>query len=188
MGGRVGRNFAPERQNESLSLFGALADHVKAKRKDSAVVIASWSEGARERLHGLLQDQGLSGCETCRRCPRAWPQGQPEPCRLAAGGRLHRRGLTVISEQDVLGDRLIRPKRKTKRAENYLTEAQSLSPGDLVVHVDHGVGRYKGLETVTAMGAPHECLLLEYAGGDRLYLPVENIELLSRYGHDEGLA
>ena len=96
-------------------------------------------------------------------------------------------GLTVISEQDVLGDRLIRPKRKTKRAENYLTEAQSLSPGDLIVHVDHGVGRYKGLETVTAAGAPHECIALEYAGGDRLFLPVENIELLSRYGHEEGL-
>ena len=97
------------------------------------------------------------------------------------------RGLTVISEQDVLGDRLIRAPRKKRRAENFLTEAQSLSPGDLVVHVDHGVGRYTGLEVVTALGAAHECILLEYAGGDRLYLPVENIELLSRFGHEEGL-
>ncbi|MEL7345837.1 MAG: transcription-repair coupling factor, partial [Pseudomonadota bacterium] len=70
---------------------------------------------------------------------------------------------------------------------NFLTETQSLSPGDLIVHVDHGVGRFKGLEVVKALGAAHECLLLEYAGGDRLYLPVENIELLSRFGHDEGL-
>ncbi|NKX46190.1 transcription-repair coupling factor [Roseicyclus persicicus] len=186
-GGRIGRSFAPERQNENLSLFGALADHVKAMREDSAVIIASWSEGARERLHGLLEDQGLADA---RLIDDARDIGGKGTLSLAVwpleegftGG-----GLTVISEQDVLGDRLIRPKRKTKRAENYLTEAQSLSPGDLVVHVDHGVGRYKGLETVTAMGAPHECLLLEYAGGDRLYLPVENIELLSRYGHDEGL-
>jgi transcription-repair coupling factor (superfamily II helicase) len=96
-------------------------------------------------------------------------------------------GLTVISEQDVLGDRLIRGAKKRRKADNFLTEAQSLSPGDLVVHVDHGVGRYKGLETITALGAPHECVSLEYAGGDRLYLPVENIELLSRYGHEEGL-
>jgi len=92
----------------------------------------------------------------------------------------------VISEQDVLGDRLVRSPRKRK-ADNFLSEAQSLSPGDLVVHVDHGVGRYTGLETITAMGAPHECLALEYAGGDRLFLPVENIELLSRFGHEEGL-
>jgi transcription-repair coupling factor (superfamily II helicase) len=62
-----------------------------------------------------------------------------------------------------------------------------LSVDDLVVHVDHGVGRYRGLETVTAAGAPHDCLLLEYANNDRLYLPVENIDLLSRYGHDSGL-
>ncbi len=96
-------------------------------------------------------------------------------------------GLTVISEQDVLGDRLIRAPKRRKRAENFLTEAAGLTPGDLVVHVDHGIGRYTGLETVTAMGAAHECVALEYAGGDRLFLPVENIELLSRFGHEEGL-
>jgi len=68
-----------------------------------------------------------------------------------------------------------------------LTETQSLSVGDLVVHVDHGVGRYRGLEVVTAAGAAHECLLLEYAENARLYLPVENIELLSKFGHENGL-
>jgi transcription-repair coupling factor (superfamily II helicase) len=96
-------------------------------------------------------------------------------------------GLAVISEQDVLGDRLAaKPKRKRK-AENFLRDAESLSPGDLVVHVEHGVGRYLGLETITALGAPHACVSLEYAEGAKLYLPVENIELLSRYGHEEGL-
>jgi transcription-repair coupling factor (superfamily II helicase) len=93
----------------------------------------------------------------------------------------------VISEQDVLGDRLIRQPKKRRKAKNFLTEVQSLSPGDLVVHVDHGVGRFHGLEVVTAAGAAHECLLLEYAEKSRLYLPVENIELLTRYGHEEGL-
>ena len=93
----------------------------------------------------------------------------------------------MIAEQDILGDRLIRGPRRRRRAENFLTEAAGLSPGDLVVHVDHGIGRYTGLETITALGAPHECIALEYAGGDKLYLPVENIELLSRYGHEEGL-
>ena len=93
----------------------------------------------------------------------------------------------MVSEQDVLGDRLIRAPRRRRRAENFLTEAAGLTPGDLVVHVDHGIGRYRGLETITAMGAPHECLWIEYAGGDKLFLPVENIELLTRYGHEEGL-
>jgi len=86
-----------------------------------------------------------------------------------------------------LGDRLIRQTKRKKRADNFLTETQSLTPGDLVVHVDHGVGRYLGLEVVTAAGAAHECLLLEYAENSKLYLPVENIELLSRFGHEVGL-
>jgi transcription-repair coupling factor (superfamily II helicase) len=191
-GGRAGRNFAPERQSENLNLFEALADHVRALREDRDVIIASWSEGARERLAGLLEDQGLGGARFIDDARGLTGKGDLHlavwPLEQGFTGPFAKtRGIAVISEQDVLGDRLIRPRRKTKRAENYLTEAQTLSPGDLVVHVDHGVGRYNGLETITAMGAPHECLALEYAGGDRLFLPVENIELLSRYGHEEGL-
>ncbi len=185
-GGRIGRNFAPERQQESISLFGALADHIKAKLTKGPVVVASYSEGARERLSGLIEDEGLA-----------------ETIAVADGRRIGKAGLhlavwalehgfeapdmTVISEQDVLGDRLIRKPKRRRKAENFLTEAQSLSPGDLVVHVDHGIGRYIGLEVVKAAGAAHECLLLEYAEESKLYLPVENIELLSKYGHDEGL-
>jgi transcription-repair coupling factor (superfamily II helicase) len=187
-GGRDGRNFAPERQQESISLFGALAKHLKAKSKTGQVVITSYSEGARDRLQGLLEDQGAGGATLIGDVRdiaagkgvvhlALWP--------LEAG--FEAPGLTVISEQDILGDRLVGRAKKRKRAENFLTEAQTLSPGDLIVHVDHGVGRYTGLVTISAMGAPHECIALEYAGGDRLFLPVENIELLSRFGHDEGL-
>lgn len=185
-GGRIGRNFAPERQQESISLFGALADHITSKLGKGPVLIASYSEGARERLTGLIEDEGLA-----------------EAVPVADGTRIGKRGLhlavwalehgfetpdlTVIAEQDVLGDRLIRQPKKRRKAENFLTETQSLSPGDLVVHVDHGIGRYMGMEVVTAAGAAHECLLLEYAEKSKLYLPVENIELLSKYGHEEGL-
>ena len=61
----------------------------------------------------------------------------------------------------------------------------SLAAGDLVVHVDHGIGRFVGLHAIEAAGAPHDCLEIHYAGGDKLFLPVENIELLSRYGSEE---
>ncbi|MEQ8291988.1 MAG: transcription-repair coupling factor [Roseovarius sp.] len=185
-GGRIGRNFSPERQQESISLFGALKDHIEAKMGEGPVLLASYSEGARERLEGLLEDEGLIGAVTVRDVGGVGKRG----LHLAVWGLEHgfeSPGLTVIAEQDVLGDRLIRSPRKRRRAENFLTEAQSLSPGDLVVHVDHGIGRYHGLEVITAAGAAHECLSLEYAEGARLYLPVENIELLSRYGHEEGL-
>ncbi|MEM6741051.1 MAG: transcription-repair coupling factor [Pseudomonadota bacterium] len=191
-GGRIGRDFALERQQEKLSLFGALADHVQALRAGAHVVVASYSEGARERLKGLMEDEGVEGLTLIR-------DHRDIPDRVSqGGGALHlvvwalehgftADGLAIVSEQDVLGDRLIRRPKKKRRAENFLTEAQSLTPGDLIVHVDHGVGRYQGLEVVTALGAAHEMIHLEYADQARLYLPVENIELLSRYGHEEGL-
>ena len=188
MGGRLGRSFAPERQNQETSLFEGLAEHIAEKRKKTSVLITTFSEGARERLSGLLSDQGVLGISNAKLWSDinqsignlslvVWPldQGFEAP------------GLTVISEQDVMGDRLVNNGKRKRRAKNFLTEASSLSVDDLVVHVDHGVGRYRGLETVTAAGAPHDCLLLEYANNDRLYLPVENIDLLSRYGHDSGL-
>jgi transcription-repair coupling factor (superfamily II helicase) len=170
-----------------VSLFGALAAHVAARRKAGDVVIASYSAGARERLGGLLADSGVTDA---REIGRAADLRGDHGLGLAVWPLEHgfeAPGLTVIAEQDVLGDRLIRAPRRRRRAENFLTEAAGLTPGDLVVHVDHGIGRYQGLETIAAMGAPHECLWLEYAGGDKLYLPVENIELLTRYGHEEGL-
>ena len=185
-GGRIGRNFSPERQQEHISLFSALADHVNTKLSGGPVVIASYSEGARERLEGLIEDEGVTEAILVKDFSRVGKRG----LHLAVWPLDHgfeTPGLTVISEQDVLGDRLIRQTKRKRRAENFLSEANSLSPGDLVVHVDHGVGRYTGMEVVTALGAAHECLLLEYAESSKLYLPVENIELLSKYGHETGL-
>ncbi|RUW86592.1 DEAD/DEAH box helicase, partial [Mesorhizobium sp. M8A.F.Ca.ET.059.01.1.1] len=92
--------------------------------------------------------------------------------------------LVVVAEQDILGDRLIRRSKRKKRASDFIAEASALSAGDIVVHADHGIGRFIGLRTIEAVGAPHDCLEIHYAGDDRLFLPVENIELLSRYGSD----
>lgn len=187
-GGRIGRNFTPERQVEDVNLFNALADHIHAKREVGHVLIATYSDGSQERMAHLLADESDITAK-----PIGSFQDVPEGkggVFLAVWGLesgFEGKGLTILSEQDILGERLIRTPKRKRRAENFLTEASGISLGDLVVHVDHGIGHYNGLETITAMGAPHECLALEYAGGDRLYLPVENIELLSRYGHEEGL-
>ncbi len=170
-GGRVGRDFAPERQSEQLSLFGALASHVKARMDQGPVVIASYSEGARERLSGLIEDEGLAEAIPITDATRIGKRGLHLAVWALEQG-FETPEMTVISEQDVLGDRLIRQPKKKRRAENFLTETQSLSPGDLVVHVDHGIGRFQGLEVVTAAGAAHECLLLEYAEKSKLYLPL----------------
>ena len=93
----------------------------------------------------------------------------------------------IIGEQDILGDRLVRRVKRKRRAQDVLAEAAALTAGDLVVHIDHGVGRFVGLQTIEAAGAPHDCLDIDYAGGDRLFSPVENLEpILSRYGSETG--
>ena len=186
--GRIGRSFAPERQQENISLFSSLADHLRVLREGAQVVIASWSDGARERLRGLLEDQGVVGGTDIKDF-RDIPDGRGGLYLMvwALEAGFTAPGIAVISEQDVLGDRLVSKPRKKRKADNFLREVDTLSVGDLVVHVEHGVGRYLGLETITALGAPHACVMLEYAENAKLYLPVENIELLSRYGHEDGL-
>ncbi|MEM7269189.1 MAG: transcription-repair coupling factor [Pseudomonadota bacterium] len=185
---RRGRSFAPERQMEEAGLFDALAAHIAERRHSGRVVIASYSEGARDRMATMIADHGVEGGLLKARWKdvEATPHGSLALTVWPLEEGFETADLTVISEQDILGERLIRKVRR-KRAEDFITEAGALSVGDLVVHVEHGVGRYHGLKTIEAVGAPHECLELEYAADARLYLPVENIELLSRYGQTEGL-
>ncbi|MCC6920441.1 MAG: transcription-repair coupling factor [Alphaproteobacteria bacterium] len=189
-GGRLGRDFAPERTQSEGTVFDAAVAHIQERRKaKDRVVLAGWTEGSADRLATVLGDHGLDAPKPVATLPEA--------LALAAGSLaitilplehgFAARGLAVIGEQDILGDRLIRAARKTKRAANFLAEAAALSVGDLVVHVDHGIGRYVGLQTIEVQGAPHDCLELLYDGG-KLFLPVENIELLSRFGSDaEGI-
>src|SRR5204862_5370434 len=94
-------------------------------------------------------------------------------------------GLEVITEEDILGDRLSRPQRKRRPSERFIAEASALSEGDLVVHREHGVGRYEGLVTLEIQHARHDCLRLTYDGGDKLFVTVENIIVLRRYGAGE---
>ncbi len=185
-GGRLGRSFAAERSQDSVNLFAAVAQHAEAlKGQGKRVLFASWSEGSAERLAAMLGDHGLTHVVAVR----DWDdvQGAPDGIYLRAVLPVEHGFVTddlaVISETDILGDRLARPKRK-RRASNFLAEASALTAGDLVVHLDHGIGRYEGLRTLEIQEAPHDCLELLYAGESKLYLPVENIDLLTRYGTD----
>ena len=186
LGGRAGRTFAAERADEKVNVFDAVIAHahalIKAKKR---VVIACWSEGSRDRTGQVLVDHGL----TRLKAVASWFEAaalEPDVVALAILGvesGFETPAIAVIGEQDILGDRLVRPHAK-RRASNFLADVTALAEGDLVVHIDHGIARFAGLKTITALGAPHDCLELHYAGGDRVYLPVENIELLSRYGSE----
>ncbi len=187
-GASAGRDFAPERANESINVFEAAVEHIQTLRGEGKrVIVAAWSDGSRERLGGVLAEHGLKKALPVSSHAQALGLDRGAVA-LAVMGLEHgfvTPEIAVIGEQDILGDRLARPRRKQKRGADFLSEVAALSAGDLVVHVDHGIGRFVGLRTIEAGGAPHDCLELHYAGGDKLYLPVENLELLSRYGSED---
>ena len=183
--GRQGRSFAAERA-AGQNVFEAVAQHLQTKRKEKRTIIAGWTQGSAERLRSVLADHDVEGMTVTA----SWSdiekaaEGAVPVVALGLENGFETDDLCIIAEQDILGDRLVR-RSKAKRADNFLTEASSLSVGDLIVHVDHGIGRYDGLETLEVGGAPHDCLILTYQKGDKLFLPVENIELLSRFGSDD---
>lgn len=186
-GARAGRNFAAERSAEATNVFDALIDHIKSlETAGKRVLVASWSDGSRDRMGQVLVDHGMTRLNAVKdwQAAKDLPAGTVALAVLGIETGYETDDVAVIGEQDILGDRLVRP-RPRKRAADVLTDATSLAEGDLVVHVDHGIGRFHGLSTIEAAGAPHDCLEIRYAGGDRVYLPVENIELLSRYGSED---
>jgi len=184
---RQGRNFAPERAQPDANVFEAVREHVaRLQTEGKRVLFALWSEGARDRMRHVLSDHRIINLTNVASWPDALARPKPEIGLAVLGLEtgFETEDVAVIGEQDILGDRLVR-QRRPRRADNFIAEVSSLAAGDLVVHVDHGIGRFHGLTTVTAAGAPHDCLEVHYAGGDKLFLPVENIELLSRYGSEE---
>ncbi|MFL6752854.1 MAG: transcription-repair coupling factor, partial [Sphingomicrobium sp.] len=179
------RDFAPERAQQA-NVYEAVAEHVGALRRSGRkVVLASYTAGARERLSGLLEDHGLKA----QKKADSWHEAlgsktQPALLVLPLEHGFTTTDVAVLTEQDMLGDRLVRRRRKRKAAAAFLEELATLSPGDLVVHADHGIGRYEGLTQIPVSKVPHDCVAIEYARGNKLYLPVENIELLTRYGSE----
>jgi transcription-repair coupling factor (superfamily II helicase) len=186
---RPGRNFAPERQDTRTNVYDALVAHLKALvAKGMRTGVACFSEGSAARMVDMLADHGLADIQTVDGAGAlidAAPGAKPVVFTLPLEQGFEAGDLAILSEQDVLGQRFVRPKRRAKRPGDAILAASSLSEGDYIVHADHGIGRFAGLTTVTAAGAPHECAELHYAGGDKLFLPVENIDLLSRYGAED---
>lgn len=188
-GARRGHDFVELRTKPGANVYEGVVAHVVALQESGKkVVIAAWSEGSASRLGAMLEEYGLAGGLVPVRSQTEALALPGKRVGLAVLGLEHgfvTDNLAIIAEQDILGDRLARPNRKKKRrSEQFLAEAASLNEGDLVVHVDHGIGRYDGLATIPVLGAPHDCLRVLYEGGDKLFVPVENIDMLSRYGSD----
>jgi len=169
-------------ENVFAAYAGLAAGQVKAGRRP---VLAAWSRGSRERLANLLRENGVAAAPAEDwAAARALPAGVVALVVMGLERGFVADGLCVTAEQDILGERIARPPRRRRRADQFIADATEIAEGDLVVHQDHGIGRYEGLVTIEVNGAPHDCLKLTYEGGDRLFVPVENIEILSRYGSE----
>ncbi|KAA9001217.1 transcription-repair coupling factor [Affinibrenneria salicis] len=154
------------------------------------VVFSVESEGRRETLQELLGRIKLNPLPVA-----SLGQVSAPGCWLIIGSSEHgfidaQRQLALICEGDLLGERVTRRRQDNRRAINTDTLIRNLAelrPGQPVVHLEHGVGRYTGLTTLEAGGIKAEYLVLAYAGDDKLYVPVSSLHLISRYagGADE---
>lgn len=177
-------NEASEEGNRA-NVFGQAVTYIADKRAAGAkVVVSGWSEGSLDRLLQVLNEHGLE-----RLVPVAalkdvdkLKRGEAGTAVLSLEGGFETNGLVIIGEQDILGDRMVRRSKRRKRAADFISEVAGIDEGSIVVHAEHGIGRFVGLRTIEAAGAPHACLELQYADEAKLFLPVENIDLLSRYG------
>ena len=182
-----GRDFAPERARGD-NVYEAAAQYLtgQAKRGKKAL-IAAYSEGSRARIASILGEAARPApvmADSWQEALGLAAKGSPVALVLPLETGFANDELDLVTEQDILGDRLVRRKKRRKGADAFLAELSALTPGDLVVHMDHGIGRYIGLQSIPVGKSPHDCVALEYAGGDKLYVPVENIDVLSRYGSE----
>ena len=190
--GRINLNYQPARNFSVNKLTGAalfddLRNFATAERSRSRnTLIACYSQGSRERIASMLAEHEFHAVRIDYYAEIKKISGKSIGLAVIALEKgFLADNIALISEQDLFGERIIRTTSKRKRPEQFLMEAANFMPADLVVHKEHGIGRFEGLITLEVLGAQHDCLKIIYEGDDKLFLPVENIDLLSRYGSEE---
>ncbi|MDD3030387.1 MAG: transcription-repair coupling factor [Alphaproteobacteria bacterium] len=185
--GRRGQDFAAARvqARKDKTLYDDVRAYVAEQhKKNRRVAIACYSRGSADRLAGVLRTHGLSVDENIASF-EALKKMDTKLVGMVVLGLEHgfvSPDLAMLTEQDILGDRLVRMPRRRRSAKTFQLELGTLNPGDFVVHAEHGIGRYEGLENITVLGLSHDCVKLIYDGGDKLFVPVENLDILTRYG------
>ena len=187
LAGRRTVDFADARNRADVNLFDAVRTRIANEQRDGqGIAIACHSQGSRDRMLQLLTDHEIEGTRPVGNWNNVVTAGATDIPMfvLPMDHGFSMPGRTFYTEQDILGDRLVRKRRPARASEHLIAEMASLTLGDIIVHADHGIARYDGLETLEIGGAPHDCLRLIYAGDDKLFLPVENLDLLSRFGSE----
>ena len=157
------------------------------------LMIACLSEGFKERLSKILIDYGIA-CEEVRNFSdiKNAKTGKATLCVVPFNSGFYSSDLMIIGEQAIFGEKIIRKKSNQKAAsQRLIDEALSINLGELVVHREHGIARFDGIHTISsgALGGntKSDFLKLIYANNDTLFVPVDDINLVSRYGADNPL-
>ncbi len=188
-----GRNFSHAKNVNAAEVYQELKNYLIENARLKRV-ICCFSQGSRERLFSLMSEYGFSDLTFADAWDDALKKAQKKQIVLTILPLEHgfRSAVDIkngddwcfISEQDILGERQHHRTRKVT-SKDFIADVGSLNVGELVVHIEHGVGRFLGLENITAGGAPHDCLKILYANDSKLFVPVENIDVLSRYGSED---
>ncbi len=177
MGGKGGKSFVEARVKNPLDVFSDVADYVRSEKRK--IIFSASTFGSAQRLLGLMRDTGIHLTET-----ESWKTAlQKAPSLIVAPFEtgFSNKNFVLITETDIFGERIIRKIPKVKK-NNFITDINTLNIDDLVVHQVHGIGKFAGLYPLEIDGAVHDCLCLVDEGGDKLFVPVENADVLSRYG------
>jgi len=153
IGGRPGAILA----GQPLAAFDGFADLRRGwAASGRTIILAAWSAGSRERLALMLREHGIRDAQMVENADaaRALPKGTVALAVFGIERGFITDRLALVAEQDLLGQRIARPPKRRKRADQFIAEATEIAEGDLVVHQDHGIGRYDGLETITVGAAP----------------------------------
>ncbi len=156
-----------------------------ANNENKIIIIFCHSRSGLERLKNIMQHYKYKYLEIEKL--EAAKNGMINLAQVSLTKGFYTNEYLCLSERDVFGEKFSNSSTQTskRRLKNILTELDNLSEGDLVVHQDHGIGKFITAEVIEVSGKPHDCLKILYAGNDKLYIPVENIESIKKYGTDE---
>ncbi|MBP3687139.1 MAG: transcription-repair coupling factor [Alphaproteobacteria bacterium] len=179
--------FASLKNINKLTVYEDLATEFKA-HKNKKKIICCYSEGSLDRMNSILEENGFKNlviAPTWAEAEALANKGKTVLVLLEMAHGFHSDKYFIVTEQDIWGERKNLRLKKKVSAENLIADISSLNIGEYVVHIEHGIGRFEGLENIVTDGAAHDCLKLIYANNDKLYVPVENIDVISRYGAED---
>lgn len=181
------KKFSSLKNINNLTVYKELLNELNihtSKKK----IICCYSDGSCDRMYNILKENGFKNIiktADWKSANSETKKGKLVILKLDIQHGFITDEYFIVTEQDIWGERKNIRTTKKISAENLISDISSLNIGEYVVHIEHGIGKFDGLENIVTDGVSHDCLKLIYANNDKLYVPVENIDVISRYGAED---